>query len=761
MGRFDTRFGLAAICLCLALVFAGCDAGWMALHAGSGAAGNSGDGGPRGEATMQRPGAMVFDDDGGYHVVDTAACVVRHVQADGSIRTVAGDGTCGYAGDGGSATAARIDPVVAGLENTTGGLGRGDDGTLYLADSANGVVRAITPEGIISTFATAGACNGVLGEGGIAVVRGFVVVGCGDAGIFAVADGRAVAVPFLAGVRPGAMTAGPDGSLYHFDVDSRMIRRTTDLTGTTEPVAAIDQPGVTALSVDAEGWVYFVEDIGDGAGRVQRIAPSNMRTTIIVGNLEPDPGVAHSGSARRLGASPAGLAVTPNRGLLVSSGHGVYRIADPRQAPAALARAFYEHDDGVLDGSAPGTIIDFEEIPADQFHSRWKSNIHGTAYRVMYHSRDIHGEDTAVTGVIVVPDAPPPADGRRTVSWTHGNVGMNNWCAPSRFAGWGQEYNTAQVNEYLDDGIVWASTDYEGFGPDGSLKVWSGGTEARNAIDIVRAVHHLAAEPGVALGNVHEDYVVLGNSAGGRASLFANRVATGHDEPGWQSVNLVGTVAGGVPSQLDLLFETTVQQGGLNHYIYNLVFGINATHGDDAAPVSEILNPTGRAMLALAGQSPFDRTRDPMSGYCHPDHNQRFNAAARRISDYMAVQSDGGHNPITNPTWAPLILEQDAATWDTPGQFPLLIIQGGNDVVTRAFSSEMLTDQLCGLGQDVERWNYLDKAHTTAMPAAHDHIRTWIGNRFAGVATPDEPSPVAGVATVADTVCVDGSTADR
>jgi uncharacterized protein (TIGR03437 family) len=88
--------------------------------------------------------AIAADTQGNLYFAETwPECRVRKRARDGLITRIAGSGACGYAGDGGLATAARISEAW--------GMAVDKNGDLYIADTGNHRVRKVSSDGKIST----------------------------------------------------------------------------------------------------------------------------------------------------------------------------------------------------------------------------------------------------------------------------------------------------------------------------------------------------------------------------------------------------------------------------------------------------------------------------------------------------------------------------------------------------------------------------------------------------------------------------------
>ena len=111
--------------------------GNISTFAGTSGSGTyGGDGGPATSAQLNGPRAITFDSAGNAFIADTLNNRIRKVDTNGIITTVAGDGTGGFAGDGGTATGAQLSSPFGVLVDAAGNL--------YIADRGNSRVRKVS-----------------------------------------------------------------------------------------------------------------------------------------------------------------------------------------------------------------------------------------------------------------------------------------------------------------------------------------------------------------------------------------------------------------------------------------------------------------------------------------------------------------------------------------------------------------------------------------------------------------------------------------
>ena len=344
-----------------------------------------------------------------------------------------------------------------------------------------------------------------------------------------------------------------------------------------------------------------------------------------------------------------------------------------------------------LPSGRPGQVIRVQPVTDTRI-------VNALVLRVMYHSQDLAGADVAVTGIVAVPQGIGPHGGRPVISWGHGTVGMGPSCAPSRS-------DDADIDRlaqhFLDAGYVWAATDYKGLGPPGQrLAYQSGGTEGRSAIDIVRAAHNIpTADAGAS-------WAMYGHSQGGHAALFAGQLAPTYAP----ELALVGTVAAAPSSDTSYL-------------------AVNADNGARAFLVM--------ALLGLAADYPQLRPADYLTqkaldlapivdGGCLRDVYTAYKTLAP------------GETLIANPNEVEPAKTIFAA--NAPGQVktavPILIVHGTNDTTIPPETTKVLADQMCALGQVVERVTYDGETHATIIDAVTADVDHWLDDRFAGVPAP-------------------------
>ena len=135
--------------------------GIVTTVAGNGGAGYAGDGGPATAALLNDPSGITIDASDNIYIADYHNNRIRKVSAaTGIITTVAGNGTNGFAGDGGLATSARLSQPA--------GVAVDADNNIYIADYTNHRIRKVdAATGIITTVAGNGIA-GFLNDGSIA-----------------------------------------------------------------------------------------------------------------------------------------------------------------------------------------------------------------------------------------------------------------------------------------------------------------------------------------------------------------------------------------------------------------------------------------------------------------------------------------------------------------------------------------------------------------------------------------------------------------
>jgi sugar lactone lactonase YvrE len=221
--------------------------GVISTIAGNGTFGYSGDGGLATQASLSGPLGISVDPVGDIYIADTGNNVIRRVNTKGIIRTVAGNNTAGFSGDGGPATSASL--------NFPWSVAADARGNFYIADSNNDRIRKVSSTGTITTYAGNGSF-GNTGSGGPA-------------------SSASIGLPYGLLVGAGKLYLGT-GLVWAVDLKTEIITITAGNGG-----FGFNGDGNTALSTSfgqTDGMAF------DGAGGMYVVDTSNNRLRHIPSN---------------------------------------------------------------------------------------------------------------------------------------------------------------------------------------------------------------------------------------------------------------------------------------------------------------------------------------------------------------------------------------------------------------------------------------------------------------------------------------------
>jgi streptogramin lyase len=271
-------------------------AGTIETIAGTGNASNNGDAGPALKINVGDPFGVEIGPDGALYITEVRNHRVRRLDLKtGELTTVAGNGTKGYSGSGGPATAAQLnEPYEVRFDK---------DGNMYFVEMQNHIVSRVDAKTkIISTIAGTGQA-GYGGDGGPATKAMFK--------------------------QPHSITLDDRGGLYVADIGNHRIRRVDLETGIIDSIAGSDERKLPVDGQTAKGnsilgpRALFID------GRTMWIG---LREGHSVWRLDMDRGTLHhiagtgkqgftgDGGAAKVAAfnGPKGVAVGPDGNVYVA-----------------------------------------------------------------------------------------------------------------------------------------------------------------------------------------------------------------------------------------------------------------------------------------------------------------------------------------------------------------------------------------------------------------------------------------------------------
>jgi uncharacterized protein (TIGR03437 family) len=329
-------------------------AGIISTFAGNGSTslgggpGQYNDGGPATSGLLRLPMGVAADKSGNVYIADTGDNSIRKVTTDGVINTIVGDSYPGFFGDGGDAQKAEL--------RTPSDVALDSKGNLYIADTANAVIRQVTPAGVISTFAGTTAI-GFTGDGDLALKAALLaplavavdpsgnvyivengdsrirkvdtklnintIVGTGTGGF--AGDGSDATKAQLNS--PTGIAVDASGNLYIADFLNLRVRKVSSsgsistvagngvlsFSGDGGPALSAQMNGPLGVAADTAGNLY----VADTGNNVVRKVAKNVITTIAGNGTAGSNGDGSAGPSAQL-SSPMGLAVDASGNLYIA-----------------------------------------------------------------------------------------------------------------------------------------------------------------------------------------------------------------------------------------------------------------------------------------------------------------------------------------------------------------------------------------------------------------------------------------------------------
>lgn len=348
--------------------------------------------------------------------------------------------------------------------------------------------------------------------------------------------------------------------------------------------------------------------------------------------------------------------------------------------------------------AAPGRLVAASPMASEAPRS--------SGWRIKYESRDSDGQPIQVAGVVFTPQGKAPDGGWPVIAWAHGSWGVEPQCNIAlKPALWTV---SPFFKTLLERGYAVVATDYAGFGMGGIHPYLVGDASAYAVIDAVRAAAQVQG------ANTGRRYAVWGESQGGHAALW-----TGEKSPSYAPrLTLVGVAAAAPPTDL-------------------------------AANLGGKTDPTVRAFLtayvAASWEQYYGADLRTFTGRTGADLIRKLSKNCVDIKGFKfktqigILRLRGFLKSVDLPAiepWSTLIARNSVP--GTPPRAPLLIAQGGKDVIV---SPDVTRDYAKGFCKQGKKLRFLWMPSMEHPQSARDTAAQtidWFDDRFAGKPEADD-----------------------
>lgn len=235
------------------------------------------------------------------------------------------------------------------------------------------------------------------------------------------------------------------------------------------------------------------------------------------------------------------LDIARTTGVIARSAGSYQRAISAPRRHKPWSEGFYDPPNPLPPG-LPGELLRAEPmhaylIPGVRFRAR--------AWRILYRSTGAVGEQTAVSGTLLMPPN-PRTDGQPVplVGFGVGTHGIGDSAAPSRLLSTGRDWEAGLMALVLGRGFAVAISDYQGLGTPGDHAYMVGQVLGRNVLDSIRAARRLLPNELPENGPAG----LIGYSEGGAAAAWAAQLQPDYAP----DVPLAGVAAGAAAADMEL-----------------------------------------------------------------------------------------------------------------------------------------------------------------------------------------------------------------
>ena len=337
-------------------------AGNIALVAGTGSYGNTGNGGEATSAKISADGAIAIDPSGNLWMACSDFHYVRQINTSGTISEVIGTGTAGHTGDGGAYGSAEL--------NAPTGLAFDNAGNLYIVDELSYSVRAVNLQGTtqtllnvsigsgdINTVAGTPGTSGFSGDGAAATSAKLTspfLCALDSSGNFYLTDTNRVRIVTTAGVintvaGTGTAGSGPDGGLATntaiggtHGANMSVVAASPNVTPTPGSLSVTSPISISGVAVGESGTAFgqltaTTDDVVVSGVTLSGVNPSNFAISGISFPVTVVPG------------TPVSFTVTFSPTITLEASSIATFDSDASNSPSVAS----------LTGTTPATIPDF------------------------------------------------------------------------------------------------------------------------------------------------------------------------------------------------------------------------------------------------------------------------------------------------------------------------------------------------------------------------------------------------------------------